>query len=225
VKRRRPDLPTLLDDLERLHGKPRRLPPRSALDWVLWENAAYLVPDDRSRAAYAALKERTGLTPGGILGLPREDLSEIARLGGMLPERRFEKLLSIAETVQERFDGDLEAARRLPLAKARRAMKAFPGIGDPGADKILLFTQTHPLPALESNGVRVLVRRGLAEEAKGYAATYRSAVAALAPYADEGCAWLMRAHDLLRAHGQALCKHNEPLCEACPLAEACPSAS
>ena len=151
-------LPALLDRLAAHHGPPRRLPPRNALDWVLWENAAYLVSDKRRKGAYLLLEEKTGLTPAGILGLSREQLREIAALGGMHPDQRVSKLVAIAETVQDSFDGDLESVLKLPLAQARRALKKFPGIGDPGADKILLFTRTHPLAALDSNGMRVLVR-------------------------------------------------------------------
>jgi endonuclease-3 len=231
-------LPAQLERLEELHGAPRRPLPRTALDWVLWENAAYLVPDERRRAAYRALAKRTGLRAQGIVGLAREELHAIAALGGMMPERRVEKLLAIAETMREAFDGDLEPALALPLAQARRALKGFPGIGAPGADKILLFTRTHALPALDSNGLRVLVRLGHAKEAKSYAATYRDALRALAPMpggAARGCTWLIppgwlgahrraprmpaahggcaagvRAYELLRTHGQALCKHNDP---------------
>lgn len=219
-----PRLPALLDRLEAVYGRPRREPPCTALEWILWENCAYLVSDARRAEAYRALAERTKLEPARILGLAHEELAELAALGGMHPERRVEKLRSIAETVQESFDGDLEAATKRPLREARRALKRFPGIGDPGTDKILLFTGRHVVPALESNGLRVLVRLGLAEEAKNYTATYRNAIAALEPFAERGGAWLVRAHQLLRSHGQALCKNNAPLCDDCPLAERCPSA-
>jgi endonuclease III len=67
------------------------------------------------------------------------------------------------------------------------------------------------------------VRLGFAKAAKSYSTTYRSGTAALAPHAGRGCAWLMRAHDLLRRHGQTLCKNSAPLCDECPLAESCPS--
>lgn len=218
------DLPARLDRLERLHGKPRRPLPKRALDWVLWENVAYLVSDERRAEAWRALEERTGLSADGILALPREALSELAALGGMHPDRRVGKLLAIAERVRDEHEGDLDRALALPLPKARSALKRFPGIAAPGADKILLFTRTAPVPALESNGLRVLVRLGHAREGKSYAATYRAGVEALAPFAERGCAWLIRAFQLLLTHGQALCKNNAPLCDECPLAERCPSA-
>jgi endonuclease III len=220
----KPTLPDALDRIEAAHGKPPRALPKRALDWVLWENCAYLVSDERRRKAYQELRARTGLLPAGILALSREELREIAALGGMHPNLRVRKLIAIAESVQTTFGGDLGRALKLPLAQARRALKTFPGIGAPGADKILLFTRTHALPALESNGLRTLVRLGHAKEGKSYAATYRAAICALEPYVDRGAAWLIRAHWLLRMHGRVLCKHKGPLCDACTLQENCPSA-
>jgi endonuclease III len=112
----------------------------------------------------------------------------------------------------------------LPLEQARRELKRVPGIAAPGADKILLFTGAAPVPALESNGLRALVRLGLAEEGASYAVTYRSGIAALGREAKRGAPWLARAFDLLRVHGQELCKRSKPLCGECPLESSCPSA-
>ena len=134
------------------------------------------------------------------------------------------KLLDIATIVQDEFGGDLQTALALSLPKARRALQRFPGIGRPGADKILLFTRTHALAALESNGLRVLVRLGLAREGKSYAATYKSAMTAFEPHLERGCPWLIRAHLLLRAHGQEPCKNSAPHCDECALVASCPSA-
>jgi endonuclease III len=213
-----------LDLLEQLHGPPARPAPRGALQWILWENAAYLQPDEKHARAYRELARKTGLTADGIDSLPPHELAAWARLGGMLPERRVEKLRAIAALVQERFGGDLDAALDGPLAKARAALKRFPGIGAPGADKILLFTGRHPLLALESNGLRVLLRLGYAPEGKSYAASYAGVQRALAPLAKRGIGWLQRAHGLLRRHGRELCKHSAPRCDACPLAAQCPAA-
>jgi endonuclease-3 len=219
-----PVLPVLLDRLGKRYEPLPRPVPRKALDWVLWENAAYLVPDERRAAAYRALAKATGLSAEGILGRPHEELRAIAALGGMHPGGRVAKWIAIAETVRDAFGGDLEAVLGRPLAEARRALKTFPGIGAPGADKILLFTRTHALVALESNGLRVLVRLGIAKEGKSYAASYRDAVRSLEPFVERGSVWLIRAHELLRVHGQTLCKRNGPACDRCPLDEVCPSA-
>lgn len=143
----------------------------------------------------------------------------------MLAELRVSKLIKIAETVQDSFDGDLDSILDWPIAKARRALRLFPRIGAPGADRILLFTGTHAVPVLESNGLRVLIRLGYAREEKSYAASYRAAIAVLATHSERGCPWLKRAYDLLRQHGQVLCKNNDPLCDECPLAAKCPTAS
>jgi len=219
-----PRLTTLLDRLERHHGTPPRPVPRGALEWVLWENAGYLVDDGRRREAFEALRELTGFDAARLKSAPRAKLMEVARLGGMMPGGRVEKWQKIADLVLQRYDGDPEAVLTLPLEKARRELKRFPSIGAPGADKILLFTLSQSVPSLESNGLRVLTRLGLAAEGKAYAETYRNGMAVLWPHAERGAAWLTRAYDLLRAHGQALCKNKKPLCGECPLAGECPSA-
>lgn len=213
-----------LDRLERLYGVQEPSPARGALEWILWENAAYLVSHEKRLACFRALKRRAGPRGAGILRAPREQLLELARAGGMLPEQRIQKWLEIATTVQEEFAGDLEAVLARPLARARTALRKFPGIGEPGAEKILLFTGTHALFALESNGLRVLVRLGYAREQKSYASTYRAMRTALSPLETRGCGWLQRAHLLLHRHGQELCKNTAPRCDDCPLREACPSA-
>ncbi len=215
----------LLDGLEKHHGRPPALPVTTALGLVLWENVAYLASDKKRAQAFAMLKERVGTAPESILAASREDLFAVAELGGMHPERRVSTLITIAETVMEEFDGNLEACLELPLSSAKRALKKFPRIGDPGAEKILLFTETRPILALESNGLRVLLRFGFGEEQKDYAASYRSVRAALEGQLPDDCKKLIRAHQLLRLHGKELCKNTRPACEACPVRARCRFAS
>jgi endonuclease-3 len=97
----------------------------------------------------------------------------------------------------------------------------FPSIGEPGAEKILLFGRVYPVLGLDSNGVRVLTRLGLVEEARSYSATYRGVQRLALQYAERGIDWLQRAHLLLRQHGQELCKRAHPACGRCPLSAEC----
>ncbi len=211
----------ILDLLEAHYGSPK--PPRLSdpLEMILWENVAYLVSDDRREAAFNSLKKRVGTKPRQILEAKPEVLWEVAEMGGMMADARVGKLLTIARIASERFNGSLRAVLDRPPADAKRELKRFPGVGDPGAEKILLFTQRLPVLALESNGLRTLVRLGFGEEKKNYSATYRSAQAAVEPQIEKDCAWLVRAHQLLCRHGRETCKRTKPSCNACPVSEEC----
>jgi endonuclease-3 len=139
----------------------------------------------------------------------------------MHPERRVDKLREIGELALEAGGKHLAQVLELPTAKARAVLKKFPGIGDPGADKILLFCGAGAKFALESNGLRVAVRVGWGAESKSYASTYRSAMEALEPVLPKGAAGRVRAYELLRTHGQRICKRSAPDCDACPLTKSC----
>jgi len=182
-------------------------------EMVLWENVAYLVGDEQREVAFRALRERVGTKPAEILAARKEVLLEVAKLGGILAEHRVKKLLRAAEIAQTKFGGDVPAEKR--------ALKLFPSIGEPGAEKILLFTKTAPVVALESNGLRVLVRLGYGREEKNYAATYRSVQVGVAGEVERDCRWLIRTHQLLRRHGQETCKRTAPRCGDCVVAEDC----
>jgi endonuclease III len=197
-------------------------PPKLAGPWemILWENVAYLADDDRRRNAFQTLKQDVGIEAAEILDASDKDLLEVAR-HGILPEQFAEKLRTCAKIALEEFDGNLKQVLKWPLPKAKKALQKFPGIGEPGAEKILLFTRTCPVLALESNALRVLVRLGFAEEQKSYSTTYRLVQEAVADELNPDYDWLIQAHLLLRLHGQELCKRSKPLCEKCPLRAEC----
>jgi endonuclease III len=214
-------LTRIIDELQGFYGRPKAPTVTDPLGMILLENVAYLVSDERREQAFNALRERVGLTPPEILMAHDEALLEVARLGGMHPAARVEKLRRIAQIALQEFDGDLEAVLKQPIAKAKKALKKFSGIGDPGAERILLFSRTHPVLALDSNGLRVLLRLGYGEERKSYSSTYRSAQEAVEGESKKEFDWLIAAHQLLRRHGQELCKMKDPICSACPLKEYC----
>lgn len=208
------------------YGAPPPPVSRDPFHLVLWEQVAYLVPDDRRLVAFEGLREATGLAPEAILSTPAARLKAIARKGGSIAaSERAARMRRSAEIVMRRWDGDLGAALRLPLPQARRALAAFPMIGEPGADKILAFTGAARVLPLDSNGLRVVQRLGLAAEGKDYRASYRSAQTALASARPRGREALVRAFFLLREHGRVLCRRRAPECGACPLRTRCPSAA
>ena len=155
-------LQKIISQLSAHYGPPR--PPISTdpFELILFENVAYLVSDERREAAFNLLRQTSrDRDRTNCLAAPNDALLRVATLGGMQPERRAARLREIALIAMDDFAGDLTSALKLPLPKARQALKKFPGIGDPGAEKILLFTRAYPVLGLDSNGLRVLLRLGL----------------------------------------------------------------
>jgi len=212
----------IISKLGKFYGRPK--PPKitDPVEIILFENVAYLADDEKRTAAFAALKKKVGTRPEQILKASQKQLEEITRMGGIVPELRAQRLRQIAELVHYIFKDDLAAELKKPLPQAKKSLKRFPTIGDPGAEKILMLTRSYPVLALESNGLRVLLRLGYAEEKKSYSASYRGVQQALAGGLPADYDGLIAAHQLLRQHGQELCKRARPLCEAgCPLTVEC----
>src|SRR5262249_2608759 len=181
----------------------------------------YPAMDASCTKAFDVLKKEVGLRPDDILAASEQKLTEVMRLGGILPELRAARLKEISALVKQAFAGDLRATLKKPLAEAKKALKKFPTIGDPGAEKILLFARTAPVAAVPSNCVHVLLRLGFGEEKKNYAASYRSAQEAIRAEQPEEFGALIRTYLLLKQHGHELCKRSRPLCESCPVPSDC----
>ena len=213
-------LSKLVDKLLQHYGAPGPLLSTDPLELIIWENIAYLANDKRRAEAFAILKRTIGTRPDQILAAQHSALAAIGK-AGILPDVSAEKLLTIAKIAYEEFQSDLGSVLRKPLPQAKKALKRFPGIGDPGAEKILLLTRSYPLMALESNGLRVLCRVGFADEQKNYSATYRSIQDAIRGQLPKDYDSLIRAHQLLRQHGQELCKRSKPCCTKCPVRDIC----
>ena len=216
-----PKLKTLIARLKKEYGEPRPPPAVGPFELVLWENACYLLPDERRARVFEGLRLEVGLTAHAIWNATDEVLLPLAKMGGMRPELRVSRWREIARITLTQFDGDLGAVLKFPLPQARKALKQFPSIGDPGAEKILLFCGIASNLPLESNGLRVLTRVGFGAEQKNYVATYRSVQQALAVDLPADPKQLLRAHLLLREHGQTLCRRENPLCSQCPVSDEC----
>lgn len=216
-----PRFKKLITRLKRHHGDPKLPPARGPFELVLWENACYLLSDERRAAVFDGLRAQVGLTADAIWKADKEILLPLAKMGGMRPETRVFRWREIARVTLSQFAGDLDCILQEPYAKAKKALKQFPNIGDPGAEKILLFCGAHSGLPLDWNGNRVLIRVGYGRAQKSYGAQYRSVQEAVAGELPREAADLARAHLLLREHGKTLCRNNGPLCHECPAADLC----
>jgi endonuclease-3 len=188
--------------LREFYGAPRAAV-TDPFEMILLENVAYLVDDATRRETFEKLREEIGFDK--LLTTPVEEIARVIEGGGMKPPMRAEKVIECAR-LREEFGTPLD----------RKVLRKYPGVGEPLADKILLFNGKLRTLAPESNALRVLLRLGYGVESKNYAASYKSAVAAAGELPDA-----MEAHLLLRKHGQELCKRSAPRCELCPLRGNC----
>jgi endonuclease III len=142
-------------------------------------------------------------------------------MGGMRPKVRVFRWQEIARITLSQFDGDLDQILKLPYAQAKKALKQFPNIGDPGAEKILMFCGASPGMPLEWNGLRVLTRVGYGRWQKNYSAAYKSVQEALKPELPRKAETIAQAHLLLRQHGKEICRDKSPQCYECPVKDLC----
>jgi endonuclease III len=216
-----PSLTQAVARLKKHYGKPKPPITTDPFELILLENVAYLVSDERRAEAFRLLQQTVGTRPHKILAASPQALLAVTKLGGMQPEKRAARLREMALIAMNEYGGDLRETLKLPLSKARKALQRFPSIGEPSAEKILLFTRSYPVLGLESNGLRVLLRLGFGEEKKNYSASYRSVQDAIKHQLGTDYDWLTGAHILLRTHGKELCKTNRPLCGECPVRKSC----
>jgi endonuclease-3 len=217
---RRLPFATLIERLTKLYGEPEPPPVIEPFEMILWENVAYLANDTKRAEAFGELRARVGLTPAAIRKAKDSALLAVASKG-IVAKGTVEKLRTAAE-IARYFHDDLAAILEKPLAAAKKDLRKFPAIGEPGAEKILLFNQRFPILAMDSNALRVVLRIGYGAEHPNYATNYKIAQRALASQLPDNCRTLIRAHQLLRQHGQTLCKTSDPICNRCPLRPDCP---
>ncbi len=215
----------LITGLKRHYGDPSLPPANGPFEHVMWENAAYLLSDERRAAVLQGLREQIGLDPHKIQAANRDVLLALAKQGGMRPETRVFRWLEISRITIDQFGGDLASILKLPYAEAKRGLKQFPNIGEPGAEKILMYCgvsdKGNGLP-LDWNGSRVLLRIGYGRESsRNYGAQYKSIQEAVAAELPRAASARAKAHLLLRQHGKDLCRNNKPKCEECPVSPMC----
>ncbi len=101
-------------------------------------------------------------------------------------------------------------------------------MGKPQADfnKVVRVLEKHygrPKPPQVTDPLKMILLENTAYlvDDERRAASYRSAQEAIREQLPEDYDTLVRARQLLRQHGQELCRRSRPLCDACPLRTQC----
>ena len=209
----------LLDRLESHYGPQEPGFPVDPFEFLVWWYCGYPQSDTRCSAGWQSLKKQVGTDPRRILAASQ------AKLAAALNPAAW--CLSSAPCASRnraaRYSRNTEAilANSLPAhAMVRAALKRFPGIADPGADRILLFARAAPVAAVPSNSAHVLVRIVHGLERENYGVTYREAQQLIEQKVPEQFHTRQRAYLLLKVHGQTICKR-KPQCDRCPVRSVC----
>jgi endonuclease-3 len=198
-------LMAILEKLEKTFGRVTAKR-ESAFAMLVRQTCGYPASDEACAKGWDALSKDVGTTAEAILAAPKSKLVKAMRAGGIVPELRATRLVQIAKSA----DADLSS---------RAVLKKLPTVGDPGADKILLFTRKEPIAAVPSNATHVTER--LLGLAGSYAQIYKASQRALDEALPKTVDARVRAYILLKRHGQTICKRSRPKCELCPLTRDC----
>lgn len=211
----------ILDALEYLYGVLRPQAPVDPYEFLIWWHSGYPASEERCQKGWQSLIDQVGISPGQLTGASSSKLARVLKAGGMVPEVRAARVKEIAARVQREYGNDLRSAlSQLAVPDVRKVLKTFPGIGNPGADRIVLFARLSPVAAVPSACPHVLVRIVHGAEGNQYTADYAAAQLLLdaLPATYEA---RIRGYLLLARHARELCKRNSPACGRCPLESDC----
>jgi len=214
-------VPAILRQLESLYGNQAPCWPTDPYHFLVWWHCGYPASDAACAKGWDSLNKEVGVELPQLLAAGAARLARALKPGGMVPELRAMRLMEIAARIQDEYGGDLHAGLAGPLTKVRQALKRFPNIADPGADRILLFGGIAPVPAVPSNCPHVLVRIQRGQERENYGVTYREAQQEIEADIPANFDARTRAYLLLKRHGQDLCKRSNPKCDQCPVNASC----
>jgi len=227
----KPKLARILDALEAAYGAQKAAGPGNPYEMIVYLNCGYPATDAACARGFEALQRDVGLLPRQILAVPQQKLAKLMRPSVMMPKICAERLKEIAGKVKNEFGGNLMAALRGRMndkdqpeegVKAtKKILQEFPVIGEPSAEKILLFSGLASVAAVPSAFVHVPIRLFAGEPGKNYAAEYRAARQTLDSGLSKSFEARQRAYLLLKKHGQEICKRSKPKCEICPVTAEC----
>jgi endonuclease III len=213
-------LPQVLQQLEEFYGVQEPCWPVDPYLFLVWWYSGYPASDAACTRGWESLTRTIGPETERILKASPKDLAAALKPGGMVPELRAMRLKELAARVQDEFGNDLRGALAGPMDRARKILKSFHSIGDPGADRILLFAGLAPIAAVPSNCPHVLVRIQRGQERENYGVTYREAQQGVEAEVPATLDARTRAFLLLKRQGQELCKR-KPKCSECPVRTSC----
>lgn len=115
----------------------------------------------------------------------------------------------------------LDFLRRYKTDKVRAWLEQFPGVGSFVTAEVINFSMRRPLFVIDGHHQRVAIRLGLAPK-NATAKRVEDELMKLVPQ-DWSGVQCDEHHQVVKLHGQTVCRTGEPLCARCGLREVCPT--
>ena len=202
--------------LRETYGRPVAAPHGRPVDELVLTVLSQSTSDRNRDVAFLRLRDRFA-TWEAARDAPLGELEEAIRPGGIARVKSERIQAILRELSGPGGTVTLDRLGELPVAEAREALLALPGVGRKTAACVLLFAfGMHDVP-VDTHVSRVGARLELLDGRPGSDAQH-DAMNALTP---RGAA--LELHVNLLRHGRRLCHAQRPQCPACPLRRMCPS--
>jgi len=172
--------------------------------------------------AISNLKERSLLSPSAMTSVQANVLSEAIRPSGYY-NRKAARLRAFCAYLLERYEGDLEMTRDVPVLDLRNELLAIGGIGNETADSILCYALDRPVLVIDAYTFRALSRIfGSCPELpeRGSRGSYGTMQGLLMGLLKGDACLYNRFHALLVLLGKERCR-TAPCCIGCPVGPMC----
>lgn len=204
-----------------MHGLAVAAPHSRPLDELVLTILSQSTNDRNRDVAFLRLRERFGGGPrwSAVRDAPVEEVERAIRPGGLSPTKSA-RIQAILRELPTEDDGEptLDHLAAMPVARAREALVALPGVGRKTAACVLCFSFGMDDVPVDTHVGRVATRLGLLREGAG-AKEQHDRMLALTP---RGAA--LELHVAMLRHGRRLCHARTPECASCGLRRVCPSA-
>jgi endonuclease III len=201
--------------LREVYGRPIAPPHGDGLSELILTVLSQSTSDRNRDVAFLRLRARLP-TWAEVRDAPEAEVVEAIRPGGLAPTKgpRIQAILRAIADPPAPLTLDPLAQR--PVAAAREALVALPGVGRKTAACVLLFAYGMRDVPVDTHVSRVGTRLGLFRPGAPFEELH-DAMLALTPRGAE-----LELHVNLLRHGRRICQARNPRCEACPLLRMCP---
>ena len=214
MARRTKFIQDVVDRLEVLYGRPRRLARFEPMDELVSCILSQHSSDAHSFPAFTRLKEAYPTWENAAAASP-EELADVIRAAG-LANQKARNILGCLSLIHERLGNySLEALREMPTLVARTWLLALPGVGPKTASIVLCFSMGRETIPVDTHIFRVSWRLGIIPEAIGEVKAHDLLLEIVPPEL------AFRYHTDLIQHGRVVCRAPLPLCEECTVSDMC----